>query len=172
MFTAAGLMENMAANGFSDRVSVLTLALAGNDGYDNFHYTSWQSGTALNQFGDARARSATAKEFVGKELKFATTVDRLTAAGAMAPPNVVKIDVDGLEPDILAGMAGLLTGADRPRSLQVEIAGGQGDEIDRQLAELGYRRDHRHFTQAGKKRLKRGEDEATIAYNAVFVPDA
>jgi len=170
MFNATGLMENIQVNGLSDRVDVLTLALSADDGYDNFHYTSWQTGTALNQFGDAAAQSATATEFVGKELKFATTIDRLLAAGAIAPPNVVKIDVDGLEPDILTGMTGLLTGPDRPRSLQVEVAGNQSDDIDRQMAAMGYHLDHRHFTQAGKKRLKRGEAEAAIAHNAVFVP--
>ena len=90
----------------------------------------------------------------------------------MHPPNLVKIDVDGLELGILAGMTTLLKSKERPRSIQVELNVGQEDAIIKFLTDFGYKLDHRHFTQHGKKLLSRGVDISPIAHNAVFVLNA
>ena len=82
----------------------------------------------------------------------------------------MKIDVDGIEIDILEGMRHLLMSDARPRSVQVELNLGEQELIVELMAECHYKLDHRHFTANGAKRRARGDDLSTIPHNAVFVP--
>lgn len=184
---AVALMENLRINDFGQRVSLLTTALAEGTRAARFDYLEWRTGSSHSQLaGDADtpvgAVQAAARASGISELKVAQSVDSLIAQGAIRTPNVVKIDVDGIELSILAGMRGMLTSAGKPRSVQVECAPDDGEDIARVMAECGYRLVQRHATMAGNKQLARvsggadggGADEQAamlrIAHNAVFEP--
>lgn len=162
---AVALIENVAANRLQDRVSVLTLALCDEPTVARFEYREWQTGSSHSQLAIGSAASTP-----GGELKFAQSIDALVDSGAIRPPNVVKIDVDGLEPVIVRGMARLLTGSQRPRSVQVECDPANCDAIEHAMAQCGYRLRHRHATMAGAKRLRDGVEISAIAHNAIFDP--
>ncbi|TAK34973.1 MAG: FkbM family methyltransferase [Saprospiraceae bacterium] len=49
------------------------------------------------------------------------TVDGLLQTGEIPPPNVMKIDIEGAEMLALKGMSNLLSGADKPRLIILEI---------------------------------------------------
>ena len=117
-----------------------------------------------------RSRDSTGEAFAAaaRELKSVATVDGLIGAGAIRRPTLVKIDVDGIEPQILAGMRELLTSGNRPRSLQVEVGPDTLEAIDTQLAAWNYVRESRHFSKGGRRRLARGEAETSIPHNVIY----
>jgi hypothetical protein len=79
-------------------------------------------------------------------------------------------------------MRGMLTSTGKPKSVQVECAPDDGEDIARVMAECGYRLVQRHATMAGNKQLARvsggvgggdADEQAAmlrIAHNAVFEP--
>jgi FkbM family methyltransferase len=167
---AARLIENVSANELGEQVRVLAIALGDGPGFADFQYHEWSAGSALSQLGRAVDHRGRPFRPAASELKLATSVDDLIERGVMPPPALVKIDVDGLEPAIVSGMARLLRGPTRPRSVQVEVGPRTFDPIAKLLGEAGYRLDHRHFTRAGQERLDRGEAADSIDHNTVFVP--
>ncbi len=170
LVNATRLLQNVWANNLGGRVSVLSCALADADGFRDFNYRDWGAGTSNSQLGCRLDSSGQEFEAAATELKSVTTVDALIAAGAMPRPDLVKIDVDGLEPRILAGMQGLLTSEPQPRSVQVEVEPGTRAQIEDQLEQWGYARQASHFSKGGKRRLSRGEAESSIPHNVIFAP--
>lgn len=73
-----------------------------------------------------------------------TTVDSLISQGHMQSPKVVKIDVEGAEGDVLAGMQQTLLSPRRPTSIFLELHdlflpqfGTNKEELLAQIAALG-----------------------------------
>ena len=167
---ALSLMRNIQLSKLSDRVKVFACALAGDVGVFEFNYRSLASASSTSQLGHRYVAGEGSFEPVASEMVFASTVDRLVGDGVMRPPHLIKIDVDGNEVQILKGMAALLSSADRPRAVQVELNVGEQDQVIQLLAGLGYRLDQRHFTHLGKKALARGLPLDRVAHNAIFRP--
>ncbi len=165
------LMRNATRNGLSDRIDVLSVPLSERQGIATFNYRDITASSTGSQLGSTRIATSK-KQFapVGSEICVTVSIDELIEAGAFQPPHLVKIDVDGIELRILEGMTRLLTGPDRPRSVQVELNIGEMDEIVAFLDGVGYRLDHRHLTMAGKRKQAAGRDLSLIPHNAVFVP--
>ena len=167
---ANSLLHNIAANDLNGRVKVLTTALNDKEGFFEFNYNTWVPGSSMSQLH--RTQDDQGRDFtpVFSELKSATTIDRLLACGAVRPANVIKIDVDGNELLILKGMRELLTGANRPRSVQVEISPAAKASIYDFLASVGYVVVDEHDTLAGKRKRAISAGRSDISYNAVFEP--
>jgi FkbM family methyltransferase len=165
----ARLLENVRLNNLAATIVPSSVALHEEDGVLPFNYAALDVGTANSQL--ASLRDARAAEFRPElvELKAARSIDSLIASGAMKPPHHVKLDVDGNELLILRGMSRLLGSANQPRTLQVEVNESGRGELARFLEQHGYRLVTKHFTRSGEKRIARGEDPETYAYNAVFV---
>ncbi|MCW5548786.1 MAG: FkbM family methyltransferase [Opitutaceae bacterium] len=151
----AELGRNIVLNGLADRVSAQAVALGSKDG-EAALFVRGPTGDGRHSLVDARG----AKDSVTVRLLQATTFARESGA----PPDVVKIDVEGAEGEVLAGMDGL-TGTGRPREILMEIhaKGGRdrmpdGTAIHDWLVARGYelaweqnRRSglHRHYRRAG-----------------------
>lgn len=170
IFNATTLLENVAANDFTDRVSVLTLALGPKVGFDAFNYRDLDIGSSFSQLGGLTGEGGRLFEPMAREWKPVATVDHLVDLHAIRPPTLVKLDVDGLEPGVLRGMQNLLRSNKRPRSVQVEISPTNRLEIESIMAECGFEVEARHHTMAGKKRMRRGAKEMDLDHNAIFVP--
>jgi FkbM family methyltransferase len=91
-----------------------------------------------------------------------TTLDREIEAAGLRPA-VIKIDVEGSELRVLAGMEHTLEA--RPVIL-VEVTAESGAEFDRRLSVLGYRA----FRVAGR-RLEPGLEGGRGLFNALFLPE-
>jgi FkbM family methyltransferase len=167
---AAQLLQNISANGLGDRVSVLSLAASGEDGYAPFRYKRWRSGASGSQLavdgGPAMERT------VGAELKAAMTIDSMVEKGVIRSPDLIKIDTDGIEIPITRGMERLLRSAQRPRGLLIEIQQGEYQEQTEFLASCGYRLAETHPVGKWKRRLEAGASLNEIAFNALFTPQA
>lgn len=168
--TIATLLENIALNGLGEHIEVLSCALHGTTGHLPFLYRSLVAGSGLSQVGATRDPFGQDAEPVARELKAVASGDDLIAGGAIAPAGVIKIDVDGNEAHVLAGMRGLLTGSERPRSVQVEVNPKASAEVLELMSAAGYRETARHFTMAVERSIREGIDPATLGANVVFVP--
>ena len=166
---AVSLMRNVIQNGFGDRVTVLAIPVADRRMVAMFQYRQMEAASTGSQLNST---SVNGKEFRPKasELCIGLPVDELVASEAIRAPNIVKIDVDGIELDILKGMRELLASQNRPRSIQVELNVGEHEAIVDHMTSSGYRLESRHFTLDGKRQLGEGKSLAQIAHNAIFMP--
>lgn len=156
--TAVQLLQNVAANGVNDRVSVVSVAASNEDGFFPFKYKRWRQGASGSQL--AVEGGIDLQKNVGTELKSAIRIDSMVAKGLIRTPNLVKIDTDGLEIPIVEGMKGILAGPNRPRSLLVEIQPGELDQQTSLMQSCGYRLTEKHQLTA----------DGQGAFNAVFEP--
>lgn len=168
--TTATLLENVALNGLGDRVTVLSCALHRMSGHLPFLYRSLTAGSGLSQVGATRDPFGHDAQPVARELKAVAAADDLIASGAIRPADVIKIDVDGNEGDVLVGMQRLLTGARRPRSVQIEVNPDGHGELLELMSGAGYRESGRHVTLGIAKLIRAGADPATLGANLVFEP--
>lgn len=161
----AHLIKNVNANKFNEQVSALSLALFDESGLFPFSYFDWAAGASKNQIENGEGATG-----VFRELKYAAVLDELIDSGRLPAPHLIKIDVDGVEAQIIRGMKRLMQSNRRPLSIQVEIQKGDNGDIAALMEGQGYKLDHRHFTMAGKNKLRRGLTLDRIAHNCVFVP--
>ncbi|MDQ3822565.1 MAG: FkbM family methyltransferase [Actinomycetota bacterium] len=149
----AQLEENLALNG-CDNVVVSAAAVSDRVGETLLHVPA----TPDPSFSSLEGGRFAEGEPVAVQT---TTVDREVARHGMRPA-VVKIDVEGRELRVLAGMEGTL--AHRPAVI-VEVDGASGAELDRRLGDRGYR-----AYRVGPRGLEPGLTGASGLFNAAFVP--
>jgi FkbM family methyltransferase len=114
------LNRNIALNHLEEHVSAYCLALADRSRLDEFYLSSCEIGEALHSFG--HPTNWRAQSFVpsARQAAVGQTIDDLLAAFALPFPQYLKIDVDGIEDQILRGGACSLADL-RLRSVLVEI---------------------------------------------------
>ncbi len=164
------LIQNVVDNQLQDVVSPIAIALGDSNDIIKLNYPSLVSGSSGSQLGHKKAPGED-REFKPEfeEIVPAMTLSELVERGVLPTPTVIKIDVDGNEIKIINGMAKILTSANKPKSIQVELNVGEQADIAAALEKFGYKLQNRHFTLNGKAALERGEKLENIAHNAVFV---
>jgi FkbM family methyltransferase len=160
----ARLIDNLIVNGLQQVVLPCSFALDASDGFAPFAYDSARAGTSHSQL----LASAAAGPAEIAELKYAATVDSLVDAGRMPPPDHVKIDVDGNEHRILAGMVKLLASSRAPASLQVEMNEPHAGASRALLQAHGYTLVETHHTRSAARRREQTGEDPREGCNAVF----
>ena len=164
---ANSLIENIFANGLESRVQLVTAALTNREGYARFNYHSMYAAASTSQYGRSSYEGETFEpKFV--EIKHGCTLDTLCAAGMIPPPDMVKIDVDGLDYEVLEGMRGLMASADGPRSVQIELGSESTPHIMRLCAEVGYVLQDKHWTKAGQDFIAQGNAPEDYPHYGIF----
>jgi FkbM family methyltransferase len=97
---AAAAERNAVLNGLSN-VTVVTAAVSDTDGSAELLLTTHPGGATL-------AGGQTPPDLRGRRKVDTVRLDTLLAAGRIRAPQLVKIDVEGAEPAVLAGMTELL----------------------------------------------------------------
>jgi FkbM family methyltransferase len=166
--TTIQLLKNISLNGVEDRVSVISLAASGRDGFSPFHYKRWRPGASGSQLAVPGGPSLT--RHVGSELKSSMRVDSMIAQGVIRSPDLIKIDTDGIEIQIVAGMKDLLSGQGRPRSVLVEVQQGELQTQRDFMRACGYSLVERHLIGRGKRAFELGRPSEKLTLNAVFEP--
>jgi FkbM family methyltransferase len=166
--TTVQLLQNVAANGLSERVSVISIAASGEDAFLPFRYKRWRQGASGSQLGVEDG--PTMANHVGTELKAALSIDSMVEKGVIRPPNLVKIDTDGIELAIVSGMKKLMSGSQRPRSILVEVQQGEFEKQKALMKSCGYELSATHVMGREKRLHDRGQELERLAFNAVFVP--
>ncbi|HVO83573.1 MAG TPA: FkbM family methyltransferase [Syntrophobacteria bacterium] len=162
------LLDNIAANHLEDVIIPCALALHDKDGFLSFRYSSFQAGSSDSQLSSSSDGPASEEQNKICELKYAVSIDTLVASGKFSPPHHIKIDVDGNELFILRGMAKLLTGAERPDTIQVEINKSFRAEIVNFMESHGYILTQTHRTRYGSELVEQGVGAEEHAYNIIF----
>jgi FkbM family methyltransferase len=114
-FSFDALIRNMLLNHLEDAIIPLCMALGDDDGLMKLGMVSDQSGSVgstLAMSGDGRVQVAA----------MVTRLDSLTRMKNLPFPNHIKIDVDGIEEQVLAGGRGMLSDV-RIKSVLIEISG-------------------------------------------------
>lgn len=163
------LLRNIGLNAFATNVRVHSSPLYGATGFVDFHYHSLEPGSAFSQVNQEVDHEGKSFKKQATERKYAVTLDDLIEAREVPPPTHIKIDVDGVEPDIVRGMRRLLCEAP-PQTIQVEVSGALKIEITRLLGEAGYAHQLRHDTAGGLKQINAGADPDAVAHNVIFSP--
>jgi FkbM family methyltransferase len=164
----ATLLENITLNRLEHSISPLAIALGSDAGFFHLNYNSMASGTSMSQLGHSTLPGDRAFVPKLKELVYSCSLDQLIASDQLPMPTMIKIDVDGNEVPVLSGMVNLLSGANGPRTLQIEINSGQNTEVHAIMERSGYVLDHVHFTKSGKRQFEKTKSYESIPHNAVF----
>ena len=153
---AASLLENIFLNDLQRRAQIINLPLTSHDGFNTFHYFSEKRGSSTSQLGRT-VSELEPFDPVCSEVKYGVTIDSLVEHGLIPRPDMIKIDVDGLELEVLAGMSRLLHSPGKPRSVQCEISKDNKEQILGFFADAGYRAGQSHWTKAGMDSMASGE---------------
>lgn len=129
----AALNANIALNALSSVVTSYPIAIADQARLDVLHvHRALAAGEALHQVGTAPSDGLWAHA----QGTVTMSLDDLVFGYRLPCPTHIKIDVDGLEPQIIAGAARLL-GDERLESVLVEISGEEA-AIRERFAENGF----------------------------------
>jgi FkbM family methyltransferase len=168
---ANSLIENVILNGLDTRVQVVTAALTNREGYNRFNYHSLYAGASTSQYG---RQSYEGETFEPKlvEIKHGCTIDALCRSSLIEPPDMVKIDVDGLDFEVLEGMRELMVSTERPRSIQIELGTESTPKIMRLCEQMGYALRERHWTQSGLDFIAQGHAPEEYPHYGIFYHSA
>ncbi len=115
------LSRNISINDLSDKISIAQFPLS----KENFQFSKmneqeFKEGWSMNTFGEPT-------DYEGKEFKplqkykiFGMSIDYLVQSNILEKPNYIKIDVDGIEDEILAGGIKSLTNQNL-KSISIEL---------------------------------------------------
>jgi FkbM family methyltransferase len=166
---ASSLMANIMLNKLERKVRLVTSALTNEQKFDHFNYQSLVVASSTSQFGRSEYEGESF-EPVFVEIKHGCSIDMLLGLGAIPTPNVIKIDVDGLDYEVLAGMRGLLNSAQRPRSIQIELGSDSKAKINDLMKASGYALLEKHWTQAGQDFIAKGNDPEDYPHYGIYAP--
>jgi len=121
------LVEHIALNRLGDRVVPCCIALGRTTKLDVLHFSQYDPGTSGNALGEARTQQRDTFDPVFSQGVPAMTGDHFREVFATRPPDHLKIDVDGIEGDILRGMTNLLPSA---KSVLIETEGSNAEFAD------------------------------------------
>jgi FkbM family methyltransferase len=118
--TFAQLSRNIALNGAEGRVIPMLVALSDATGIVTFNYSSTDPGAALHALGPSLDGSGKPFTPVFTQPVLSYRMDDFIAQFAIPAPHHIKLDVDGVELNVLRGAAGVLANP-RLRSVLVEV---------------------------------------------------
>ncbi len=140
-FNFGTLVEHIALNNMGDRIRPFCIALGRNDGIGELYMSQTSPGHGGNTLGGPENQYRTFTPAF-RQTVLAWSIDGFRDRYALPAPNHLKIDVDGIEGDIIAGATRTLAEVD---SCLIEIQGrveGEGErEIESTLAAAGLRQD-------------------------------
>lgn len=156
------LNRNIHDNGLGERVVAYCAALSDTAAFDRLYLSQFVPGGSCHSFGESVDHRGESVRSPFAQGCFSTTVDALVAQGVMPVPTHVKIDVDGIEPKVIAGARTTLMDR-RVRTLLIEINTNMDShwEIIDWMLEAGFDYDLR---QADAGRREKGAFEGVGNY--------
>lgn len=118
------LCRNIALNKLGVQVMPWPICLSDKQSIDSFYVQSLQAGGSCSSYGDSVNFHLQPKKYAVTQGSMAVTMDSF--AENYGTPDHVKIDVDGLEHKVVAGMSALLY---RVKSVLVEINTGLSEHL-------------------------------------------
>jgi FkbM family methyltransferase len=132
----AKLNKNIVLNGLSDAISAYCLAVTKRTGFDVFYVKAFSPGASLHAFGQSVGQGDIAFEPSHRQGMLGVSLDDMVGRFSLPFPNHVKIDVDGIEDQIIYGAERAL---DDPRLKSVLVEVYMHKEIAAQIEKVFYR---------------------------------
>lgn len=155
-FNFGVLVEHIALNGLGERIRPLCIALGNREGLGSLYMSQASPGHGGNTL-DRPENQYTSFTPVFRQAVLAFSIDSLRTAYALPAPTHIKLDVDGIEDEIVAGGRGTLP---QVESILIEVQGrieGERERVlEQQLAQAGLVEDPAiRAAGAGRNRLYR-----------------
>lgn len=148
------LVEHIALNKKSDQIFPLCIALSNETKIDQLHMGIMEAGHASNAIGTAETQFKSFNPVFSQAIP-AITADSFCKVFGEQAPDHIKLDVDGIEPLILAGMEKTLT---KVKTIVVEVEGDNEAEstemVEGPLKKAGFVEEPSHREKGkGRNRL-------------------
>jgi FkbM family methyltransferase len=141
----AALCRNIEVNGQGERVAAYCVALCGSTRLGMLNMSATEAGNSFNSFESTEDCFGKPLAIRFRQSMIGFKADEFRRLFGLAPPRYIKIDVDGIEEEILAGAAETLTDPEL-RSVLVELEGADTarngriiERLDRAGFELAWR---------------------------------
>jgi len=146
------LNRNIVLNGLGEQVKAYCLGLSDQAGYSELHLSALDVGGSCHSLGERVDFKHEPMHPVFSQGCISARLDDLVAAGVAPVPDHIKLDVDGIEPRIIAGARGVLRDR-KVRSLLVETNQNLADhrQMVKELESLGFRYDPAQVAAAERK---------------------
>ena len=156
------LNRNIALNDLGGQIKAFCLALSDAAGYSELHLSALQIGGSCHSLGERVDFRHQPMKPAFSQGCIAARLDDLVAQGVVPTPAHIKIDVDGIEPKVIAGARRVIADA-RVRSLLIEINQNLADhmQIIADLEALGF---HHDPAQAAAAQRKEGPFKGVAEY--------
>jgi FkbM family methyltransferase len=116
----AALCRNIEANGQSERVRAFCIALSGRTQLGSLNMSATNAGNSFNSFESTENCFGNPIDIQFRQSTVGFSIDEFRRLFDLAPPNYLKIDVDGTEAQILDGAAATL-GDPALRAVLIEL---------------------------------------------------
>ena len=158
------LNQNIHRNGLQDQVTAFCVALSDGTRYDALYLSEFTVGGSCHTFGEQTNADGAPMAPAFRQGCYATTLDAMVGEGAVPVPDHIKIDVDGIEPRVIAGARRTLTDR-KVKSVLIEINSAMEEhwEIIDLMLGLGF-----DYSQEEADRARRTEGPFTGVGNYVF----
>jgi FkbM family methyltransferase len=153
----AALCRNIEANGSGDRIEALCIALSDVTRIGTLNMSATNAGNSFNSFESTLDCFGRELDIRFRQATIGFSIDDFRRSFGIATPHYLKIDVDGIEQQILDGAAETLTDP-ALRSVLIEL---ESEETERNAGILA------RLERAGFVLAQRGPDHAGSA-NAIF----
>ena len=140
------LCKNITLNRCHDAVIAFNIALSGKSGLEIFNYHNMMVGGAMHTLGKAIDFKKEVFTPVYRQTVLTYTMDDFIGQFSIPPPQHLKLDVDGIEHEILQGASKTLSDM-RLKSILIEMAEDDKEMMETLLAK-GFKM-HARFPQGG-----------------------
>jgi FkbM family methyltransferase len=133
------LNKNIYLNGLDERITAYCLALSNETGFSKLYLSEFVAGSSCHNYGEAIGYNYQPLKSSFSQGCFSTTIDDLVNRKIIQAPDHIKIDVDGIEPKVIAGARQTLAD-EKVRSVLIEINSNLDDhwEIVDLMLDLGF----------------------------------
>ena len=116
----ARLNQNVVLNGLSETITGYCLAITDRTGLDYFYVKAFAPGASLHTYGRPVTQCEMPFTPKNRQGTMGVSLDDLTRRFGLPFPNHIKVDVDGLEEQVVRGAARVLADA-RLKSVLIEV---------------------------------------------------
>ncbi len=143
------LNRNIRLNAVADRVTAYCVGLSDRSGLSTLHMADLRAGGSCHAMGTPLDFRQQPLQAAYRQGCIAATLDELVSAGAIPAPDRIKIDVDGIEPQVIAGARNTLADP-AVKSLLIETNQNLEDHMAmvRELTAMGFRHDPAQVARA------------------------